>query len=684
MLPGLVRVPHGAERHFGKFTLIIKLGWGGMADVYLAVPDGAKIDTDARMFRSPRASMPDGPLLVVKRLKSDLAYDGEYRAMFKDESKLALLLDHANIVKAVEVGEIDGQPFLSMEYLDGQPLDRILDADEKNKLSRAEILFVMSNLLAGLQHAHELRDASGKALDIVHRDISPHNVFVTYSGRVKLVDFGIAKSRIKNQHTSTGVVKGKIEYMAPEQALCSQVDKRADVFAAGVILWELITGRRFWGELSDVQILKTMTFGELPSLEEHLPNASPELVRICGKALAITPEQRYGSAEEFRADIEAFIDRLGERIDARSLSAKVDAIGGDQRRALDHAIAQQLAEFGPTSGQRDDTPLSVEIPASFTAGLGVGSDPTRPDPMSASAGPPSRQTQAYGSPRRDDASSGPASLRGVAPVTPAGATGAQAANGAQARVDLSPRDAEPKTTLDTTDGLSRTLSGNATQRTLDESVGASGAGVMEPVPVWQAPARRGRSRWPIIAAVSAVVLAAVTFGATKMMRPTRPDALAAADTGAPIATAALPLPTEATSSPSGPTKQASSAAPSDQVVNVTIAIEATSNGTGDAVARLDGTLLGGLPFTAKFPRDGLAHKLTIEREGAEPYLRMLVFDHDIDVSAALEPAKAGRNGIKRYPPRTPPAPTSQPTAAPRPTSVADTSDPWGTNKKKRP
>jgi serine/threonine-protein kinase len=322
----LVRLPQGAERHFGKFTLVVKLGWGGMADVYLANETGAGEGS--------------GAVLVVKRLKPDLAFDGEYRAMFKDESKLALRFDHPNIVRAHEAGEIDGQPFLTMEFLNGQPLDKIFEAASERRLTRGEILHVVSELLSGMHYAHELKDEAGQPLDIVHRDVSPHNVFVTYEGRVKLVDFGIAKSRIKNNHTTTGVVKGKIAYMAPEQALASVVDKRADVFAAGVILWELMTGKPFWGDKSDVQILKTMTFGDLPSLDDALPNASPELRAICAKALSITPDGRYASAAEFREDIERFIDKVGERVTSAALGASIARLSADRRRALEHVIDQ--------------------------------------------------------------------------------------------------------------------------------------------------------------------------------------------------------------------------------------------------------------------------------------------------------------------------------------------------------
>src|SRR5262249_46403785 len=152
-------------------------------------------------------------------------------------------------------------------------INRAVKRDGPGKFPIGVALRIVSDALAGLQYAHELTDYDGTALKIVHRDVSPHNVFITYDGQVKVVDFGIAKAAVRSAETGTGIVKGKISYMAPEQALSHPVDRRADVFSVGIILWELITGERFWGHLSEVQILQKMAFGEPASLRSQKEDA---------------------------------------------------------------------------------------------------------------------------------------------------------------------------------------------------------------------------------------------------------------------------------------------------------------------------------------------------------------------------------------------------------------------------
>ena len=508
-LPGLVRLPKGPERQFGKYALVVKLGWGGMADVYLAVPQGQ----DPKWDES----------LVVKRLKADLAFDSEYRAMFKDESKLALRLEHPNIVRASEMGEVDGQPYLAMEFLDGQPLDKVLESTER--LTRAEILQVMSGLLAGLHHAHELRDDDGSPLDIVHRDVSPHNVFLTYGGQVKLVDFGIAKSRVKAQHTMTGVVKGKIAYMAPEQALASTVDKRADVFAAGVILWELIVGKPFWGECSDVQILKTMTFGELPKIEDHLPNASQDLISICGKALAVTADQRYASAAEFKSDVDRFIAKIGEPVSAAELGRTVSRVAGEKRRALEHVIEQQ---FGRRSLIiREDTPPGLELPANGTKmGLGPANESWVSDA--------SVDEQAPRSGARRSGSSGGFALRAtqpderILPSAPASIPPPSAReSGRGGSSDSSPdaRRGELASTLDPVSARGRLGGSGSSGSDHGSRSGArrgSKAPSFAPPPTWQASTRRSRP-WPWIAMAGVIAVGVGIFGLKGFSRTVPPE-----------------------------------------------------------------------------------------------------------------------------------------------------------------
>jgi len=302
-----------------------------MADVFLAVARG-----------------PAGfsKLVVIKRLKPDVGEDPEFKQMFLDEGKLAARLNHVNIVQSNEVGEIEGHLYLGMEFLDGQPLNRIIQRVKKREVNPvSEYLRVLSETLAALHYAHELTDFDGTPLDVVHRDVSPHNLFVTYDGQVKLVDFGIAKAATRSQNTATGVVKGKISYMAPEQALCAPVDRRADIFSVGVMLWELWCGKRFWGDLSEVQILKKMAFCDVEDLSTTTTDVPPELDRICSKALSMVPADRYDTALEFKEELDAFVASVNRKVDGGELGKVVANLFEDRRQEVKSLIQDRLASL---------------------------------------------------------------------------------------------------------------------------------------------------------------------------------------------------------------------------------------------------------------------------------------------------------------------------------------------------
>jgi len=343
----VLRVSVGVAKPFGKYTILAKLGQGGMADVFLAVSRG-----------------PSGfsKLVVIKRLKSDVGEDPEFKQMFLDEGKLAARLNHVNIVQSNEVGEIEGHLYLAMEFLDGQPLNRIIQrAKKREEKPVSEYLRVLSETLAALHYAHELTDFDGTPLSVVHRDVSPHNIFVTYDGQVKLVDFGIAKAATRSQNTATGVVKGKISYMAPEQALCAPVDRRADVFSVGVMLWELWCGKRFWGDLSEVQILKKMAFGDVDSLAAIAADVPPELDRICTKALSMVPADRYETALEFKEELDAFIANVDRKVDGGELGKVVSGYFEDRRQEIKSLIQDRLANL------KVDTPDGEGMPPVMTS-----------------------------------------------------------------------------------------------------------------------------------------------------------------------------------------------------------------------------------------------------------------------------------------------------------------------------
>lgn len=254
-------------------------------------------------------------LVVIKRLREELASLAEgpsYRGLLLDEAKLSARLQHPNIVQTFEVGDVGGVPYLAMEYLEGQPLDRVLAAAQRAylPLPLELVLRVITDVLAGLDYAHGLVDYDGSPLGIVHRDVSPHNVFVTYHGEVKLVDFGVAKYAYSSVETEAGLIKGKLTYMAPEQALRAPIDCRADLFPVGILLWECLAGRTMMPRNNPPGALQKLLYEPLQSLAEVRPDLPPALAAICDRALERDPEKRYQCADEMRADLEDLVTQL--------------------------------------------------------------------------------------------------------------------------------------------------------------------------------------------------------------------------------------------------------------------------------------------------------------------------------------------------------------------------------------
>ncbi len=338
------------EASFGKYRLIAELGHGGMADVFLAVMAGPVGSGFSK-------------LTVVKRLRQNLADEPEFVEMLVDEARISARLNHPNVVQTNEVGDVEGQYFIAMEYLDGQPLHRIqhraMQKAQKAAASLAPSLpptdpfprecqyLVLVETLAGLHHAHTLADYDGTPLDIVHRDVTPHNVFVTYEGQTKVVDFGIAKAAGRASETRQGVVKGKVRYMAPEQAIGHQVDRRADVFSVGVMLWEAAAGRRMWKDMDDLNIVQALVSGTMQLSPRAVNPDVPEAIdRICQRALAMNAADRYATAEDFRADLEQYLAESGQLLSARrKLGAVVSDLFEDKRIEIKAIIERQLAQL---------------------------------------------------------------------------------------------------------------------------------------------------------------------------------------------------------------------------------------------------------------------------------------------------------------------------------------------------
>ncbi len=284
-------------------------------------------------------------LVVVKELKPELVEDPAFLRMFLDEARLAARLNHQNIVQTNEVGNDDERYFMAMDYLDGRAFDRVRRRSYHagSILALPLQLRVLADALAGLDYAHRLTDFDGTPLHLVHRDVSPSNLFITFDGQVKLLDFGIAKTRDSSFETRVGVLKGKLSYMAPEQARGERVDASADTFAVGVMLWEALTSRRLRNTQNDYELLRSLTMEELPRASSVNPAVSPLLDQICAKALSARREDRYTTAAEFRAELERAIEQTGLVASHRELGATVAAMFADERAATNALIEAHVA-----------------------------------------------------------------------------------------------------------------------------------------------------------------------------------------------------------------------------------------------------------------------------------------------------------------------------------------------------
>jgi serine/threonine protein kinase len=310
---------------FGKYLLVGELAVGGMAEVLLAVHKGLEGFVK---------------VVVIKRVLPHYTSNADYIRMFVDEARLAARLEHPNIVRTYEFGEVDGQYFTAMEYLPGEDLSKTLN---RLSISRQTMPFhiaagIVSNLCAGLQFAHQLTDTAGRPLNLVHRDINPQNILLTYGGEVKIIDFGVAKTNT-NAQTMAGTIKGKVAYMSPEQILARGVDQRSDVFSAGVVLWEVLTGRPLFMRDSEAATLYAIMNDPIPLPSRYRPDVPRALDAIVERALARTPADRFESAEEMGMAIDSFMPQL-PKYDARVLAATVEELFGTTRANAKRAIAQ--------------------------------------------------------------------------------------------------------------------------------------------------------------------------------------------------------------------------------------------------------------------------------------------------------------------------------------------------------
>lgn len=305
----------------GPYEVRAKMGEGGMAIVYL----GRKV-----------AEGPGPDLVAIKMIRDELARGPEFVTMFMDEAKLVERLRHPNVVRYFELGREGPHLYLAMELLLGQSLFGLWQAcrARKVRLRYDHIAWICARVADGLHHAHDLADDQGRPLGIVHRDVNATNVIVTYDGEVKVIDFGLAKAAHRASKTAAGVVKGKVAYMSPEQAVGRPVDRRTDVFALGIMLWELGCDRRLFrsgDDADDVETLRRVDAAEVPDATKLVADFPPELWRIARKALARDPDRRYPTAAAIAGDLDAFVRGMGTGAGAPALAEVMIALFGEDR-----------------------------------------------------------------------------------------------------------------------------------------------------------------------------------------------------------------------------------------------------------------------------------------------------------------------------------------------------------------
>jgi serine/threonine-protein kinase len=326
---------------FGKYELIRPLATGGMAEVFLASQVG-----------------PGGVTreVVVKRVLPQLSSAGEFVSMFLDEARLAVRLSHPNVIQVFDFGKLDGSYFLVLELLDGADVDTLLRLTEQRGQPVPERIaaLIAAQACDGLQYVHSLAGPDGRPLHVIHRDVSPSNLFVTYQGTVKLLDFGIAKAESNLSQTQAGQTKGKIAYMAPEQLLHEPLDPRSDVFALGVVFWELLAGLGLFVRPDVGAMMRAVLVEPIPLPSSKRPGISPQLEAVAMRAISRDPALRYGSAAEMRAELDKFLGGL-------PFVPAADALQGYLR---------ELMAFDPSRKITDRT-----VPVSFT-------DPTVVPPKS--------------------------------------------------------------------------------------------------------------------------------------------------------------------------------------------------------------------------------------------------------------------------------------------------------------
>mgnify|MGYP000920356957 FL=1 len=332
---------------FGRYELLGRLAVGGMAEIYLARETSTVQGAGSRH-------------LVIKRVLAHVADDETFRTMFFDEARLAMRLNHPSIVHLYEFGEEQGSWFLAMEWIDGVALGKLIrKARDAGGIPAPLAVKICAQVADALHYAHNLKDEVGEPLGIVHRDVSPQNVMVSFEGSVKLLDFGIAKASFQHTKTQDGQVKGKFAYMSPQQCLGEPMDGRADVFALGVVLYESLTGRPLYHRKTQYETMRAVIEEPVPSVRKYRPDLPESLDAIVQKALQKRQEDRFESAAAMQYALEHWLATQHEVVSAPRLAEYLQGVFGEE---IQRGPAVDSTPFGQ-SFQLLDRPSGISIPS---------------------------------------------------------------------------------------------------------------------------------------------------------------------------------------------------------------------------------------------------------------------------------------------------------------------------------
>ena len=370
--------PRATPVTFGPYTLVRRIGQGGMGEVFLA-----------------REEAP-GRACVVKKVLPGLADNTQFLARFRDEARVVRRLCHPNIARVWAMGEVHGELYLAMEYVAGKTLNRLAGRLRRQgrMLHPALALLIGERMCQGLAHAHDVTDEQGVPLYLVHRDLSPANVCISYAGEVKIIDFGAAQSTLKQAQTAPSVVMGSIGYMAPEHALKQRVDRRADVYATGVVLWELLAWNLPTLEGNLAERWKRAAYPRWEPPSRHRAGLPPSVDAVVLKALATAPAERFATADAFAAALRALRQQLAPGLEDAQLARLMSELFAPEKAVEDGVLAelprgrsprrqplteQQFPAFAPPTALAFEH-RALEAPADFLPSAEVSrvhEDPSR-------------------------------------------------------------------------------------------------------------------------------------------------------------------------------------------------------------------------------------------------------------------------------------------------------------------